>query len=68
RATTQGAIASVVVGIAVWLLFFPQLSNFGAAFPGQLAGLLAGFAAMVLGSLLPQVLQNRHDTTRTMVD
>ena len=68
RATTQGAIASVVAGIAVWLLFFPQLSNFSAVFPGQLAGLLAAFAAMVAGSLLPQVLTNRHDKTKTMAD
>jgi Na+/proline symporter len=68
RATTQGAIASVVAGIAVWLLFFPQLSNFSAVFPGQLAGLLAAFAAMVAGSLLPQVLTNRHDKTRTLAD
>jgi hypothetical protein len=31
------------------------------AFPGQLAGLLAAFLGMVLGSLLPQVLRNRHE-------
>jgi hypothetical protein len=30
-------------------------------FPGQLAGLFAAFAGMILGSLLPQVLKNRHE-------
>ena len=61
RATTQGAIASVVAGIAVWILFFPQVSPLGESFPGQLAVLIAAFAGMVAGSLAPQFLQNRHD-------
>jgi Na+/proline symporter len=61
RATTQGAILSVTAGLSVWLLFFPQLTNWGEAFPGQLAGLLAAFAGMVVGSLAPQVLENRQD-------
>ncbi len=61
RASTQGAIASVVAGIAVWILFMPQVSPLGAAFPGQLAGLLAAVLAMVAGSLAPQWLANRHD-------
>jgi solute:Na+ symporter, SSS family len=61
RATTQGAIASLALGIAVWLLFFPQLTNWGEEFPGQLAGLIAAFAGMVVGSLAPQWLRNRHE-------
>jgi SSS family solute:Na+ symporter len=61
RASTQGAIFSVVAGIAVWLLFLPQLSGWGERFPGQLAGLLAALAGMGAGSLLPQWLRNRHD-------
>lgn len=60
RATTQGAIASIVLGIVTWLLFFPQLTNWGEAFPGQLAGLLAAFAGMVIGSLAPQWVANHH--------
>ncbi|HEY8360223.1 MAG TPA: sodium:solute symporter family protein, partial [Ramlibacter sp.] len=42
RATTQGAICSVVAGIVVWVLFFPQVGGEALAkqFPGQLAGLL----------------------------
>jgi Na+/proline symporter len=61
RATTQGAIASVAAGIAVWILFFPQVSPLGESFPGQLAGLVAAFVGMVAGSLAPQFLRNRHD-------
>ena len=61
RATTQGAILSIGAGIFVWVIFFPQISGFGTAFPGQLAGLIAAFVGMFVGSLAPQVLKNRHD-------
>lgn len=61
RATTQGAIASVASGVAVWIMFFPQVSSFGEHFPGQLAGLIAALVGMVAGSLTPQWLQNRHE-------
>lgn len=61
RATTQGAIASVALGIGVWILFFPQVSTLGEVFPGQLAGLIAAAVGMVVGSLAPQVLKNRHE-------
>ena len=61
RATTQGAIFSVGAGIGTWILFFPQVSGWGEAFPPQLAGLLAGLVGMVAGSLLPQWLKNRHE-------
>jgi SSS family solute:Na+ symporter len=60
RATTQGAVLSLAAGICTWLLFFPQVSGLGTHFPGQLAGLVAAFAGMVLGSLLPQVMKDRH--------
>ncbi|MBC5781745.1 sodium:solute symporter family protein [Ramlibacter sp. USB13] len=63
RATTQGAIFSVAAGVAVWVLFFPQVGGeeLSKAFPGQLAGLLAAFVGMIAGSLAPQVLRNRHE-------
>jgi SSS family transporter len=67
RATTQGAILSLVAGIATWIVFFPQISSLGEVFPGQLAGLLAAFAGMVTGSLAPQVLKNRHEPHKTAV-
>ncbi|MDB5898064.1 MAG: putP [Ramlibacter sp.] len=64
RASTQGAIFSVAAGLAVWILFMPQVSGeLGKQFPGQLAGLLAAFAAMIVGSLAPQKLRNRHEKT-----
>jgi SSS family transporter len=63
RSTTQGAIFSLAAGVVVWLLFFPQLTNLGTYFPGQLAGLIAAFVGMVMGSLMPQTLKNRHDAT-----
>jgi SSS family transporter len=66
RSTTQGAIFSVAAGITVWVLFFPQLTGWGEAFPGQLAGLLAGLAGMAAGSLLPQWLRNRHEAVHTL--
>jgi Na+/proline symporter len=58
RATTQGAILSIGAGIIVWLLFFPQVTSWGEHFPGQLAGLIAAFAGMFVGSLAPQVFKN----------
>ncbi|MDE2604874.1 MAG: sodium:solute symporter family protein [Burkholderiales bacterium] len=63
RATTQGAILSVAAGVAVWILFFPQVGGetLAKAFPGQLAGLAAALAGMVAGSLAPQFLRNRHE-------
>ncbi len=57
RATTQGALAAVVLGLGVWLLFVasPALS---AEFPQQLAGLLAALTGMFAGSLAPQWLKD----------
>ncbi len=66
RATTQGAVFSVGLGIGVWLLYFPQVSTLGEAFPGQLAGLLAALFGMVAGSLAPQWLRNRHEAVHHM--
>ncbi len=76
RATTQGAILSLVLGIGVWLTFLvvtlsplaEQLPESVVAvftgFPGQLAGLIAALVGMVVGSLAPQVLQNRHEASQ----
>ncbi len=63
RGTTQGAALSILLGIGTWVLFFPQISSLGEAFPGQLAGLLAALVGMVLGSLMPQWLPNQHGHT-----
>jgi len=61
RATTQGAIFSLAAGVFVWVLCFPELTNWGELFPGQLAGLIAAFAGMIAGSLLPQMLRDRQE-------
>ena len=55
RATTQGALLAIVLGIGVWLLFSasPALKE---AFPQQLAGVLAAIVGMVVGSRAPQRL------------
>ena len=56
KASTQGAIAAVVLGIGVWLLFLG--TSMGEVFPAQLAGVLSAFAGMVVGSLAPQLIRD----------
>ena len=67
RATTQGAALSILLGIGTWVLFFPQVSTLGEAFPGQLAGLSMAFVGMVAGSLVPQWVPNHHAHTHHLV-
>ena len=64
RATTQGAVTSVVLGTGVWLLFLAM--PWGKAFPAQLAGLLASFGGMVVGSLAPQWVSNTRTPHRAL--
>ena len=56
-ATTQGAIAAVVMGLGTWLLFI-IVPGWSDAFPQQLAGLIGATTGMVFGSLLPQWMRN----------
>ncbi|MGR4870882.1 sodium:solute symporter family protein [Variovorax sp. LARHSF232] len=56
RATTQGAIAAIVLGIGTWVAGLAM--PWGEAFPAQLAGLLASMVGMVGGSLAPQWVVN----------
>ena len=56
RATTQGAIFSIVFGVLTWVLFMATPA--GEAFPAQLAGLLAALVGMLAGSLGPQAIAN----------
>jgi len=58
KATTQGAIFSILMGLLAWLLFL--LTPAGAEFPAQLAGVLASLTGMLIGSLGPQALKNKH--------
>ena len=64
RATTQGALLSIGLGVAVWLLFLN--TSWGQVFPQQLAGFLAAIVGMLVGSLAPQVLVNRHGSHHTL--
>jgi SSS family transporter len=58
KATSQGAIFSIVLGLLTWL--FCLMTPVGEEFPAQLAGVLASLAGMLTGSLAPQVLKNKH--------
>lgn len=58
KATTQGAIFAIVLGLVTWLLFLATPA--GEEFPAQLAGLIASFAGMLVGSLGPQAIRNVH--------
>jgi SSS family solute:Na+ symporter len=49
RATNQGAICSIVLGIGTWILF--MISPLGEMFPQQLAGLFMAIVGMVVGSV-----------------
>jgi solute:Na+ symporter, SSS family len=57
RATTQGAIASIVLGIGTWLLVI-IVPGWSEAFPQQLAGVIAALAGMIVGSLATQKIAN----------
>jgi Na+/proline symporter len=65
RATTQGAVASIALGILTWLMFL--YTPLGESFPAQLAGFLMAVAGMVLGSLAPQAIGNRHGSHHRLV-
>jgi len=56
RATTQGALAAIALGIGIWIAGLAM--PWGEVFPAQLAGLLGSLFGMVAGSLAPQWLSN----------
>ena len=58
RATTQGALFSIVLGLVTWGMFLATPA--GTVFPAQLAGLIASAAGMLVGSLGPQAIRNSH--------
>jgi solute:Na+ symporter, SSS family len=55
RASNTGAIASIVLGIAIWLVFEKIYAD---VFPAQLAGLIAAFTGMIAGSFV--ATNSRH--------
>jgi SSS family transporter len=66
RATTQGAIFALVMGLLTWGVFLATPA--GDEFPAQLAGVLASLAGMVLGSLGPQAIRNAHGSHHKLVE
>jgi len=64
RATTQGAILSIVLGVLSWLLLLGTPA--GDAFPAPGAGLLMAIVGMVVGSLAPQALKDRRGSHHAM--
>lgn len=62
RATTQGAVFSIVLGVVAWLFFV--LTPAGEHFPAQLAGLLCAMIGMIVGSLGPQAISNSCNNHR----
>lgn len=65
RATTQGAVFSIVLGLLAWGLFLATPA--GEEFPAQLAGVLAAGLGMLAGSLGPQTIANRHGSHHRLV-
>ena len=57
RATSQGALASIILGLVSWILleaFAPE-----GLWPPQLVGVLVSMGGMIIGSLLPQFVGNK---------
>jgi Na+/proline symporter len=52
RATSQGAIASIALGMFCWIGLI--VLGLDEAFPAQLAGVVGALVGMFAGSLLPQ--------------
>ena len=65
RATTQGAIFAIVLGLLTWGLF--MFTPAGEEFPAQLAGVLASLVGMFGGSLGPQAIRDTHASHHPLV-
>jgi solute:Na+ symporter, SSS family len=57
RATTQGALLSILMGVSIWL-FITFRGDLGERMPSQLVGLLASIVGMLFGSLAPQWIRH----------
>jgi SSS family solute:Na+ symporter len=65
RATTQGAIFAIVLGLLTWGLFLATPA--GQEFPAQLAGVIASLVGMLVGSVGPQAIRNAHGSHHHLV-
>lgn len=62
RATQQGAVWSITLGLMVWLIL--SATPLGEVVPAVLAGFIAAGVGMVLGSLLPTAGNRSHRAHR----
>ncbi|MBI5721872.1 MAG: sodium:solute symporter family protein [Burkholderiales bacterium] len=63
RATTQGALFSIILGIGCWIGAAQVASE--AMVPANLIGFFASIIGMVLGSLAPQLIGNQGHSIET---
>jgi len=58
RASNQGALLSILLGVTAWL----SMEFFGPEtyWPPQLVGLLFSISGMLIGSMLPNLMRDRH--------
>ena len=66
RATNQGALMSIFLGLAIWLSVLVAGPE-NPFIPAQLAGVIASFFGMIAGSLMPQFVHHNphiHDQLR----
>ncbi len=64
RATTQGALLSIVLGLGTWLAV--TMSGDETLIPANLLGLAASLIGMLFGSLVPQLLRNHGRSLETL--
>jgi solute:Na+ symporter, SSS family len=62
RSTTQGAVASIVLGTAAWALL--DFTPLGEVFPSVLGGFVMAAIGMFGGSLVPTAGNRAHRSTR----
>lgn len=65
RATTQGAVFSILIGVSIWLCFMfkfhdEESQEVWRTVPPQLFGLAASLVGMLIGSLMPNWIQHRE--------
>ena len=63
RASNQGAMLSILLGVGAWLLM--EKLEPDAIWPPQLVGLLFSIMGMVVGSMLPSIVREQHPGTST---
>ena len=58
RASNQGALLSIALGLGSWLSM--EILQPDTYWPPQLVGLLLSITGMLVGSLLPNIMRDRH--------